>query len=1082
MKKSLICILIVLQLLFYSALSLFDLSVFATTDEKEESETEYDFSGSGTENDPFCIFNLTEFEAFRDSVNAGNCYFGKYFKLMNDITMNEAEIFMYDEDDYIIGAADNVLPYEWSQIGDDQLLVEIVINDEQSFDDAKEKYGSLYVLDKQKYIKASYDAKYTIYYREVFFSGTFEGSDHRIIGLFFDVENHNNSLFGYCKNAVVKNLGVTNSYCGGLVKKNTAYGDGMAMISNCYNTGKTVNGNGGVVGSNYANDSGKAIISNCYNAGFVNGYEGSEIGGVVGKNSARDSGTAIITDCYNTGTVKGKDDVDLGGVVGENYAGESGTAIVSKCYNSGAILGESVGRIGGIAGTNCAGTGVTDSTVTAILSECYNTGIVSGHSGNGYTANGIDSDYVKIGGIVGLNYCNKTGQGRRTATVTMCYNTGKVSGLATKNADDSGVSGIAGVNKCYTAFMRDSNYVICNDTAEITNCYNMGTVSVNNNAHLGGVVGYNYAYTSFGDVNVLSSITNCYNTGEITGDERVGGIVGYNLASSKSASAKTTLTNCYNTGTVRGSTYVGGVVGNNYAGVSSSLMISCSYNTGIISGRSDYIAGVVGWNNAERYGVVNIQDCYYLKGTAAVGYRNNSIINGRVSTRVLSCTEEQMNEEENYSGFDFETIWTMYGNPEYPYPELIGIQMNFGSGDYDNGTKERPYRIYNLSDLERLRDLVNNGESFYGEYFRLMNDITMNEPNVFNYSSDGRIEGIDEEMNPYSWTPIGYTKSLIFKPFSGVFDGDSHRISGIYVTTTNYDQSGLFGYCNNATIMNLSIENGYICGRDCGGLVGWSYVDNGGTAFIINCCNTCTVYGKGYCGGIAGIVQANKGLSTVLNCYNKGNVYCINKYVGGIAGANRAYSFDKNDFATVTVSSCYNIGTVNGAGDSNCGLVGTNNTSKTNARINVVNCYYLSDSATAGVIYDSVNESITIENVTELTDVQMRESVCFVGFDFEKTWYFSSDGGYAYPMLKCFEKIEIKSIIYLGDVDDDEEVTILDATTIQRWLAGLPTDAFDEDVADLDEDGVITILDATEIQRWLADLSANQNIGLPVRG
>ena len=57
-----------------------------------------------------------------------------------------------------------------------------------------------------------------------------------------------------------------------------------------------------------------------------------------------------------------------------------------------------------------------------------------------------------------------------------------------------------------------------------------------------------------------------------------------------------------------------------------------------------------------------------------------------------------------------------------------------------------------------------------------------------------------------------------------------------------------------------------------------------------------------------------------------------------------------------------------------------------------------------------------------------------------------------------------------GDADDDGEITILDATAIQRTLASLPVDSFNEIAADVDGDGEVTIIDATFTQRWLADL------------
>ena len=72
------------------------------------------------------------------------------------------------------------------------------------------------------------------------------------------------------------------------------------------------------------------------------------------------------------------------------------------------------------------------------------------------------------------------------------------------------------------------------------------------------------------------------------------------------------------------------------------------------------------------------------------------------------------------------------------------------------------------------------------------------------------------------------------------------------------------------------------------------------------------------------------------------------------------------------------------------------------------------------------------------------------------------------------------SSILLGDVDGDGEVTILDATTIQRHLAELSTLNFVEEAADADGDGEVSILDATAIQRWLAELPTNENIGKPI--
>ena len=69
----------------------------------------------------------------------------------------------------------------------------------------------------------------------------------------------------------------------------------------------------------------------------------------------------------------------------------------------------------------------------------------------------------------------------------------------------------------------------------------------------------------------------------------------------------------------------------------------------------------------------------------------------------------------------------------------------------------------------------------------------------------------------------------------------------------------------------------------------------------------------------------------------------------------------------------------------------------------------------------------------------------------------------------------------LGDADSDVEVTIIDATTIQRKLAGIEPKTYDARAADADEDGEVMILDATAIQRYLAGLPTHAGIGKPVQ-
>ena len=64
----------------------------------------------------------------------------------------------------------------------------------------------------------------------------------------------------------------------------------------------------------------------------------------------------------------------------------------------------------------------------------------------------------------------------------------------------------------------------------------------------------------------------------------------------------------------------------------------------------------------------------------------------------------------------------------------------------------------------------------------------------------------------------------------------------------------------------------------------------------------------------------------------------------------------------------------------------------------------------------------------------------------------------------------------LGDVDGDDEVTVLDVTSLQRYLSDIPVPYLNEAAADVDGNG-LDIRDATFIQRYLADMDIAYEIG-----
>ena len=180
-------------------------------------------------------------------------------------------------------------------------------------------------------------------------------------------------------------------------------------------------------------------------------------------------------------------------------------------------------------------------------------------------------------------------------------------------------------------------------------------------------------------------------------------------------------------------------------------------------------------------------------------------------------------------------------------------------------------------------------------------DITVNEDLLtsINTEEDGNVTNGSSFK---AWRPMGMADENGEGYYKGIFDGNGHSISGLYV---NRDEAaddvhiwfksciGLFGYYSGVT-RNLSVLDSYMRGEDCiGGIFGYN---DGGT--IQNCYSAATVCGDSYIGGICG---RSEGDSIIENCYNTGYVYGTTRSIGGICGDN--YS---------TIESCYNIGIIEG--------------------------------------------------------------------------------------------------------------------------------------------------------------------------
>lgn len=243
----------------------------------------------------------------------------------------------------------------------------------------------------------------------------------------------------------------------------------------------------------------------------------------------------------------------------------------------------------------------------------------------------------------------------------------------------------------------------------------------------------------------------------------------------------------------------------------------------------------------------------------------------------------------------------------------------------EDGTKDAVYEISNAGQLYWFAGLVNGTLSGVAQNKSanavLTADIVVNA-NVL--KSDGTLnEGTFKE-----WTPIATSAS----PYTGIFDGQNHTISGLYFNQENSYDVGLFGR-NNGKIANAGILDSYFYGTSkVGGMCGNNY-----TGTISNCYNTGSVSGIGTAGGVSGYNYTG----SITNCYNTGNVSGSSGFVGGVSGYNskgtiinsyNAGSVSGLEYVggvsginyTGSITDCYNIGSVSGSEGNVGGVNGYN--------------------------------------------------------------------------------------------------------------------------------------------------------------
>ncbi len=444
-----------------------------------------------------------------------------------------------------------------------------------------------------------------------------------------------------------------------------------ALVENCTNTAAIITdgqGVGGVLGHGNTG----TIVRNCKNEGSIH-YLGNKnnawLAGVVGYAQG-----VSMYDCGNEGEFI-IDQPNAAGCIGGVFAYGIYNDEVVNCYNTADITaGQYISGVmaycdqkllGWSVFKNCYNTGNITSTITATnipvggvfsnmvagtqLIDCWNSGNV--------TTVGCNS----AGGVVGRYIGPATDNIERAMVFKRCYNTGDITATASANMHLGGVVGFGNV-------------------MALDSCWNSG--AVNNSQYVsGGVVG------QIQNNSPLCSITNCYNTGDVTGGNWVGGIVG-------NANSGRPIDNCWNAGTVKAKNRAGGIAGYSAAGAK----ISRCFNVGEVSSTVE-TAGI-GNNDAHTIGGIgghfagHITDSYNA-GTVTAASR----VGGIMGAPYRNANQDKPNYVHYLNGCY--NVGQLNALPD-SCGHIVGVHMQ------NNGTMWREYGFMLNGSLAQYVDTLEN--------------------------------------------------------------------------------------------------------------------------------------------------------------------------------------------------------------------------------------------------------------------------------------------------------------------------------------------------------------------------------------
>ena len=332
-----------------------------------------------------------------------------------------------------------------------------------------------------------------------------------------------------------------------------------------------------------------------------------------------------------------------------------------------------------------------------------------------------------------------------------------------------------------------------------------------------------------------------------------------------------------------------------------------------------------------------VTDGVVLQANAPVTYSNTA----SNSTLLVSVAPDYTDELSKYADLSGTTFTAKTGNTT-----LNGVSMSNSAAL-----------------LITLSDAVMAGQTMAGYTFNLVEDVDMSVVTV--------------------WNPIGREGTPTAFPFSGTFNGNGYKISGL--SSAGSGLVGLFGYVSGATISNVAVVDSswYTTSSNVGGIAGTATSNS----TISNCYNESGISGLNNVGGIVGNLN---GGSSISNCYNIHGV-AGSTNVGGIVGVN----------SSCNVSTSYSAGAVSSTTANSSGAIVGSNAGGT-----YTNCVYYNATQTAisGITGASSYSEMQGKKAQD-GSITFENTALYNGWTFNtdsSPWFISAVENDRLPMLKIF--------------------------------------------------------------------------------